>query len=50
MSGAEKGLAPAPAAATDNALALRGDEIGAVVDELRVDRKDRADRGGNLRR
>jgi hypothetical protein len=50
VSCAEEGLAPAPAAASDNALALRGDEIGAVVDELRVDRKDRADRSGDLRR
>src|SRR6202171_6682633 len=47
--GAEKSLAPTPAAAPDDDRTLRGDEIGAMVDELRIDRENR-DRGIDLRR
>ena len=49
-AGAEKCFAPAPATAADEARAVRGDEVRTVVDELRVDRENRSDRGIDLRR
>ena len=49
-AGAEKGFAPAPATAADEARVVRGDEVRTVVDELRVDRENRSDRGVDLLR